>query len=109
MAPPYRHVMHAGTPARLTYGIDSAGNVCGQKNNWNGTGGPDLTGFMKLYYLDPLQLLDSSTFLGARSICVETCPGAVSLCSLDSLPCRNTTQYRYGMQIIFLSFQKKHC
>ena len=84
----------AGHPARLTFGIDSAGNTCGQRNSWNGTDGPDLRNYKKLYYPDPLQLLDSSTFLGARSICVESCPGAESVCSLGSLPCRNTTQYR---------------
>ena len=76
------------------FGIDSAGNTCGQRNSWNGTDGPDLRNYKKLYYLDPLQLLDSNTFLGARSICVESCPGAESVCSLGSPPCRNSTQYR---------------
>jgi len=91
-------------PARLSYGIDSAGNTCGQKNNWNGTNGPDLTSYKKLYHLDPLELLDSNSFLGARSICVQSCPGTESVCSLSSLPCRNTTEYRYTS--LCLSFRQ---
>ena len=84
----------AGQPARLTYGIDSAGNTCGHKNTWNGLAGPDLTEYKKLYYLNPLELLDSNTFLGARSVCVKECPGATDVCGLANLPCRSNNQYR---------------
>lgn len=87
-------VITVGHPARLSYGIDSAGNTCGQKNSWNGGQGPDLTEYKKLYYLNPLELLDTSTFLGARSVCVKQCPAAEDACGLASLPCRNDRQYR---------------
>lgn len=83
-----------GHPARLSYGIDSSGNTCGQKNTWNGGSGPDLTEYKNLYYLNPLELLDTNTFLGARSVCVKQCPGAESACGLSSLPCRSDVQYR---------------
>ena len=88
----------AGHPARLSSGIDSAGNTCGQKNSWNNASGPDLTDYKKLYYLDPLELLDPNTFLAARSVCVQSCPGSESLCSLGALPCRNTAEYRCSAQ-----------
>ena len=84
-----------GHPARLSYGIDSAGNTCGQKNYWNGGQGPDLTDYKKLYYLNPLELLDTDIFLGARSVCLKDCPGAESACGLTDFPCRANTQYRY--------------
>ncbi len=83
-----------GHPARLSYGIDSSGNTCGQKNAWNGGSGPDLTEYKNLYYLNPLELLDTNTFLGARSVCVKECPGTESACSISSLPCRSNVQYR---------------
>eukprot|EP00884_Botryococcus_braunii_P000131 jgi/Botrbrau1/10118/Bobra.20_2s0025.1 len=83
-----------GDPKRLAYGIDSYGNVCGANNNWNGEGGPDLRQYKKLYYLNPLELLNSTTFRSARAICVQECPSSLDLCSVDSLPCRSANQYR---------------
>ncbi|KAL3136905.1 hypothetical protein ABBQ32_006513 [Trebouxia sp. C0010 RCD-2024] len=83
-----------GKPERLEYAIDSYGNLCGVNNNWDGTGGPDLTSKTKLYYLNPLELLNPNTVTTAKAICVEECPGAADLCGITQFPCRNATQYR---------------
>lgn len=83
-----------GKPERLEYAIDSYGNLCGVNNNWDGTGGPDLTSKTKLYYLNPLELLNPATVTTAKAICVEECPGAADVCNITQLPCRNPTQYR---------------
>lgn len=88
-------VLLAGNPARLTFGIDSYGNVCGSDNT--AAGGPDLRGAKKLYYLNPLELLQPSlAFLAARTVCVVACPTAASLCNVTSLPCLADAQYRYS-------------
>ena len=90
----------AGNPERLQYGIDSYGNLCGSKNDWNGTTGPDLRNATKLYYLNPLQLLNPSTIYTAQSICVSSCPTNTSLCSISNFPCLNGTQYRYASWLL---------
>ena len=48
----------AGNPNRLMYGIDTYGNVCGADHT--AAGAPDLRGATKLYYLNPLDLLQPS-------------------------------------------------
>ena len=88
----------AGNPERLQYGIDSYGNLCGSVNDWNGTAGPDLRNATKLYYLNPLQLLNPSTIYTAQSICVSSCPTNTSLCSISNVPSLNCTQYRCAPQ-----------
>ena len=83
----------AGNPDRLTYGIDSYGNVCGADNS--AAGGPDLRAQTKLYYLNPLDLLQPSlAFLAARSVCVAACPGASDQCAVAALPCAADHEYR---------------
>lgn len=87
-------ILRTGDPRRLAYGIDSFGNVCGAKNSWNGEEGPDFREYKKLYYLNPLDLLNATTFRSARAICVKECPSIQDLCDVDSLPCRAENQYR---------------
>lgn len=73
-----------GDPNRMTYGIDSYGNVCGSnKNTWNGTQGPDLTTRRHLYLLDPLSTVSLSALRGARTVCLEACPRN----ACDDIPC----------------------
>ncbi|KAK9842492.1 hypothetical protein WJX81_002530 [Elliptochloris bilobata] len=82
-----------GNPDRLTYGIDSYGNVCGADNT--ASGGPDLRAAKKLYYLNPLELLQPSlAFLAARSVCVAACPSAADRCNVSALPCTADREYR---------------
>ena len=47
--------MLAGNSAKLIYGIDSMGNVCGAVNTFNGTE-YDLRGAKKLHWLDPFEV-----------------------------------------------------
>lgn len=86
--------MVAGRPERLEYGVDSYGNLCGTKNSWDGTDGPDLTYKKKLYYLNPLELLNPATIQTAKAICVEECPTAANVCGLAQFPCKASAQYR---------------
>ena len=88
-----RRAAHAGHPARLAFGVDSEGNVCGQKN---GATGPDFTSRKFLYYLNPLALLQTSALEGAKAICVSQCPGANSYCGTTDLPCHNGTTFMCG-------------
>ena len=76
--------------------MDSYGNLCGTKNNWDGTNGPDLTFKKKLYYLNPLELLNPSTLQTAKAICVDACPTAEDVCGVADFPCRASNQYRYA-------------
>ncbi|DBA72774.1 hypothetical protein WJX79_010106 [Trebouxia sp. C0005] len=85
---------HRGKPERLEYGVDSYGNLCGVKNDWDGTGGPDLTLKTKLYYLNPLELLNPETVDTAKAICVEECPAAADVCGIAEFPCTTAAQYR---------------
>ena len=57
-----------GNYAELMYGSDSYGNVCGKKNNWAGTGGPDLTDKKKLYFLDPTEITNPIGLLYAKKV-----------------------------------------
>ena len=86
-----------GRPERLEYAIDSYGNLCGTKNDWDGTNGPDLTLKPKLYYLNPLELLNPATITTAKAICVEACPTATDVCGVANFPCRTAAQYRSGI------------
>ncbi|KAK9818176.1 hypothetical protein WJX72_008291 [[Myrmecia] bisecta] len=84
-----------GNPDRLSYGVDSYGNLCGSNNNWNKEGkGPDLRNYKKLYWMNPLDLLSPDTFKTAKAVCVDKCPGAESLCDVTNLPCKQNLQYR---------------
>lgn len=74
--------------------MDSYGNLCGVKNDWDGTDGPDLTLKKKLYYLNPLELLDPDTVDTAKAICVEECPVAADVCGIAEFPCTTAAQYR---------------
>lgn len=74
--------------------MDSYGNLCGTKNNWDGTNGPDLTFKKKLYYLNPLELLNPNTVQTAKAICVDACPSTADVCGVGSFPCRTSNQYR---------------
>ena len=87
-----RHFL-TGDPKLLTHGVDQYGFVCGSKNTYNGTV-VDLTEQKYLYYLDPFALLNTSNLPWAASICVSECPSLEDLCDINSLPCRNSTQYR---------------
>lgn len=101
--PPASAPLRAGNPDRLTYGIDSYGHVCGADNT--AAGGPDLRAATKLYYLNPLDLLQPSlAFLAARSVCVAACPGAGDQCAVAALPCAADNEYRYDptLQLGFL-------
>ena len=89
-------------PERLEYGVDSYGNLCGVKNDWDGTNGPDLTSKTKLYYLDPLELLNPDTISTAKAICVEACPAAADVCGIANFPCQNVTQYRSASTLALL-------
>jgi hypothetical protein len=83
----------AGNPERLSHGIDSYGNVCGADNT--AAGGLDLRGAPKLYYLNPLELLQPTlAFLAARTVCVAACPGAAAVCNVTALPCSADAEYR---------------
>ena len=84
----------SGKPERLEYGVDSYGNLCGVINDWDGTGGPDLTLKTKLYYLNPLELLNPETVDTAKAICVEECPVAADMCGVAEFPCTTAAQYR---------------
>ncbi len=84
----------SGKPERLEYGVDSYGNLCGVKNDWDGTGGPDLTLKTKLYYLNPLELLNPETVDTAKAICVEECPASADICGVAQFPCTTAAQYR---------------
>ncbi len=84
----------SGKPERLEYGVDSYGNLCGVKNDWDGTSGPDLTLKTKLYYLNPLELLNPETVDTAKAICVEECPTAADICGVAEFPCTTAAQYR---------------
>lgn len=84
----------SGKPEHLEYGVDSYGNLCGVNNDWDGTGGPDLTLKTKLYYLNPLELLNPKTVDTAKAICVEECPAAADICGVAEFPCTTAAQYR---------------
>ena len=67
--------------------------MCGADNT--AAGGPDLRSQTKLYYLNPLDLLQPSlAFLAARSVCVASCPGASDQCAVAALPCAADHEYR---------------
>jgi len=86
-----------GSLNRLVYGYDSYGFLCGTNNDGDldSVEGPDLSEFKKLYYLNPLELLDPSNFKSAKSICVKDCPTEANVCSvLDTNICQNATQFR---------------
>ncbi len=87
----------SGKPEHLEYGVDSYGNLCGVKNDWDGTGGPDLTLKTKLYYLNPLELLNPETVDTAKAICVEECPVAADICGVAEFPCTTAAQYRLSL------------
>ena len=82
-----------GDPQRILYGLDSYGNYCGMLNvKANGTT-VDLRHAPKLYYLDPLELLDPSNYYYARTVCVPECPGAMQRCDVGDFPCTDPNQY----------------
>ena len=93
------NAVHAGHPARLAFGVDSEGNVCGQQN---GATGPDFTSRKFLYYLNPLALLQTSALEGAKAICVSQCPGSDAYCSSDNLPCHNGTDFMWDPHALAL-------
>lgn len=76
--------------------MDSYGNLCGTKNNWDSTNGPDLTFKKKLYYLNPLELLNPNTIQTAKAICVDECPTQTDVCGVADFPCRASNLYRYA-------------
>lgn len=81
-----------GNASRLVYGTDKYGNLCGSKN-----GAVDMTSRRNLYYLNPLELLDLTSIPFAKSVCLDTCPGAADTCSFAQLAagsCTATNQYR---------------
>lgn len=82
-----------GDPARLVYGIDSHGLLCGANNTYRNST-IDLTGKPYLYYLNALELLDATNLMYAKTVCVEACPGEQQLCGLEDLPCTNNQQYK---------------
>lgn len=86
--------LQEGEPEKILYGLDSFGNYCGMVNTReNGTVTIDLRNAKKLYYLDPLELLDPSNFFYARSVCVEECPTAANVCGSGDLPCTSNEQF----------------
>ena len=85
----YQH----GDLSKLIYGTDSHGFICGKSYSFMGTT-LDLSNKKSLYYLDPLQLLSTTTLPYANSICVDSCP-SVDVCSLTSLPCTNANAFKW--------------
>jgi solute carrier family 44 (choline transporter-like protein), member 2/4/5 len=84
-----------GDPHRILYGIDSYGNYCGMINERdNGTAVLDLRKKTKLYYINPLELLDPSNFQYAQSICVEECPTKAVQCTPEVFPCTSSSQFQ---------------
>lgn len=86
-----------GSLDRLVYGYDSYGFLCGTNNDGDldSVEGPDLTEFKKLYYLNPLELLNPTNFKSAKSICVKTCPTAANICSMsNATDCQTGTLFR---------------
>jgi solute carrier family 44 (choline transporter-like protein), member 2/4/5 len=86
--------LHEGDPQKIVSGLDSYGNYCGMVNTReNGTAIVDLRKATKLYYLNPLELLDPSNYPYARTVCVEECPTAARTCSSEDFPCTSPEQY----------------
>lgn len=86
--------LSAGDPNRLLYGVDSYGHYCGSVNTIaNSTDTIDLTKAKQLYYLNPLELLDTNNYYYAKTICVEACPGQDKQCAPSNIPCQRSDQY----------------
>ncbi len=81
-----------GNPNRLVYGTDSFGFTCGDTTTFKNVS-LDLSGRKNLYYLNPLELLSVVNIPFAKSVCLDGCPGDVSVCDYKNLPCVNDTQY----------------
>ena len=89
--------MILGSLARLVYGFDSYGFLCGTDNDGDipNVQGPDLRDYKKLYYLNPIELLDPRNFKSAKRICVAECPTENDVCDLvTGESCDNNRQYR---------------
>ena len=82
-----------GNPDRILYGLDSYGNYCGMLNVKADGEDVDLRNKTKLYYLDPLELLDTTNYYYAKTTCVEACPTAERVCTLDSFPCTSASHF----------------
>ena len=82
----------SGDPQKIIYGLDSFGNYCGMVNT-RGNVTIDLTNATKLYYLDPLELLDPSNYYYASAVCVSECPGVAQKCTAGEFPCRDADNY----------------
>jgi solute carrier family 44 (choline transporter-like protein), member 2/4/5 len=83
---------HEGDPQKILYGLDSYGNYCGMVNN-HGNVTIDLTHATKLYYLNPLELLDASNYYYGRAVCVPECPSALRRCTPNDFPCQDPDQF----------------
>ena len=83
-----------GNYALLLYGRDSYGNVCGAKNDYRGTGGPDFREMKKLYYLDPTDFTSPVGLAYGKKVCLGKCPqGPAETCALTDLPCQSDAQF----------------
>jgi len=85
-----------GDPQRIVYGVDSFGHYCGMVNtrvDGNVTTQIDLRNAKKLYYLNPLELLDAENYQYAKTVCVKECPGAAVQCAPTDFPCQSEDQY----------------
>ena len=83
-----------GNYALLLYGRDSYGNVCGSKNDYRGTGGPDFREMKKLYYLDPIDFSSPVGLAYGKKVCLSKCPqGPQETCALTDLPCQADSQF----------------
>mmetsp|Transcript_33745 Transcript_33745/g.95482 ORF Transcript_33745/g.95482 Transcript_33745/m.95482 type:complete len:789 (-) Transcript_33745:181-2547(-) len=101
------YALAAGNSAKLLYGSDSMGNVCGSINTFDGME-LDLRDSKKLYFLDPFEVegLDIADLAFAKSVCVPSCPSVADLCNAQahfngSNVCNSGNLYRcpyYGLQ-----------
>lgn len=82
-----------GDANRLVYGIDSYGFTCGGKETYRNKT-LDFSKSKNLYYLNPLDLLSSSSISYAKKVCVPDCPKIKDVCNTSSMPCMQEGQYR---------------
>ena len=82
----------SGDINRLVYGVDTQGMTCGSRSVYLGTTF-DLTSRKNLYYLNPLDLLSVDGIAFAKTVCVDSCPGAAT-CPLGVFPCTDSAAFR---------------
>lgn len=82
----------SGDINRLVYGVDTQGMTCGSRSVYLGTTF-DLTSRKNLYYLNPLDLLSLDGIAFAKTVCVDSCPGAAT-CPLGVFPCTDSAAFR---------------